>query len=329
VEIDLFQPQDAPGVAALFRAVYGEDYPIKAYYHPELLAHENAEGRIISSVARTPRGEVVGHASLFTSAPNPSLYELGAGGVLPSYRNTAKLLTRMMRHGPRVAAERFGLEAVFGDPVCTHVYSQKICHALGWKTHALEVDLMPANLYDRAADAHGRISATMDFITLKPKPHDVYMPAVYEDALRLLYQGLDDVRQLSVSERAAPAGSATRMESRAFPFAQLVRLAVWETGADLVEVLAEEEDHALGQGAQVIQAWLQLSCPWVGQAVDRLRQRGYFLGGLLPRWFDRDGLLMQRLVGHPHWDNINLEYDRAKTLLALIREDWRKVCKGS
>ncbi len=328
VKIDLFRPQDAPGVAALFRAVYGDDYPIKVYYDPDLLARENATGGMISVVARTPRGEVVGHIALFNSSPNPRQYELGAGGVLSSYRNTSKLLTRMMSYGPRVAAERFGLEAVFGDPVCSHVYSQKICRGLGWITHALEVDLMPADLYGQAAGAEDRISAIVDFITLVSKPHEVYLPAVYEDIFRFLYQGLDDVRHIMISDKSVPVGLATRMQSKVYQFSQLARFTVWEVGADLAEALAREEESVFGQGVRVIQIWLQLSCPWVGQAVEFLRQRGYFLGGLLPRWFDNDGLLMQRLAGHPHWDSINLEYDRARTLLSLVRQDWRQVSAG-
>lgn len=327
VAIDAFRLQDAPGVAALFRVVYDDDYPVKVYYNPDLLARDNAAGKMISVVARTPKGEVVGHIALFGSSPNPRQFELGAGAVLPSYRNTSKLLTRMMSHGPKVAAERFGLEAVFGDPVCTHVYSQKICKGLGWVTHALEIDLMPADLYDKAAGASERISATMDFITLVPRPHEVYLPPVYEQTLRFLYQGLDDLRQIKISDKTAPAGLATRMESKTYEFSQLARLAIWEIGTDLAQALARAEEAALRRGARVIQAWLPLSCPWVGSAVELLRQRGYFIGGLLPRWFDRDGMLMQRLIGQPHWENINLEYDRGKALLSLVRQDWSQVRK--
>lgn len=327
VTVDLFRPEDAAGVVALFRSVYGEDYPVKVYYDPEALARDNAEGDLVSSVARTPRGEIVGHSALFRSAPSPRLYELGAGVVLSSYRNTAKLLTRMMTHGPRVAAERFGLEVVFGDPLCSHVYSQRICHHLGWITHAMEIDLMPAGLYGQQARQGERVSATMDFLAVAPKPHEVFLPPAYLEPLRFLYQGLDDERRLTIAERDIPAGLATRLETRMFPFAQLARLAVWEAGNDLAEALDREEAAAAGGGARVMQVWLRLSCPWVGRAVDLLRGRGYFLGGLLPRWFDEDGLLMQRMEHEPHWHNINLEYDRAKSVLALVREDWGKVHK--
>ncbi|MBI4800549.1 MAG: hypothetical protein HY794_17815 [Desulfarculus sp.] len=328
VEIDLFRAEDAPGVAALFKAVYGDDYPVKTYYDAELLARENAQGRIISSVVRTPRGEVVGHNALFNSAPNPKLYESGAGVVLPSYRNTAKLFTRMVDHGPRVTAQRFGIEAVFADPLCTHVYSQKLCHGLGFTTHALELDMMPARLYDQKADGEARVSAIMDFVTLVPKPHAVYLPAVYQDALRFFYEGLDDTRQLKVSREDMPPGAGTRIESTVYEFANLARLAVWEAGADLLQALAREEEAAAGRGVRVIQLWLRLSCPWVGQVVDLLRGRGYFLGGLLPRWFDEDGLMMLGMSHRPHWESIRLEFERAKTLVSLVREDWQQVRGG-
>jgi hypothetical protein len=328
VEVDLFRAEDAPGVAALFRAVYGEGYPIKVYYDPDLLTQENAAGRIISSVVRTPRGDVVGHNALFNSAPNPKLFESGAGVVLSSYRNTAKLFTRMVDHGPKVTAQRFGLEAVFADPLCTHVYSQKLCHGLGFITHALELDMMPARLYDPKADESSRVTSIMDFVTLVPKPHVVYLPAVYQDALHFLYEGLDDTRHLEISREAMPPGAGTRIESTVYEFAQLARLAVWEAGTDLLPALAREEEAAASRGVRVMQLWLRLSCPWVGQVVDLLRQRGYFLGGLLPRWFDEDGLMMLGMSHQPHWDGIRLEFDRAKTMVEFVRQDWQKVRNG-
>ena len=58
---DLFRPEDAEGVVHLFKTVYGEEYPIKTFIDPKLLIEENAAGRTISSVARTPKGEIVGH----------------------------------------------------------------------------------------------------------------------------------------------------------------------------------------------------------------------------------------------------------------------------
>ena len=76
------------------------------------------------------------------------------------------------------------------------------------------------------------------------------------------------------------------------------------------------------------QVWLKPGFPRVGAAVNMLREQGYFLGGLLPRWFDHDGLLMQKLFCPPDWEGIRLHTDRAKTILELVREDRDRVTGG-
>jgi hypothetical protein len=79
----------------------------------------------------------------------------------------------------------------------------------------------------------------------------------------------------------------------------------------------------------VIQVWSKLSWPWIGEVVGELRSRGYFLGGILPQWFDEDGLLMQKVLKRPDWGGISLYTDRAKHLLSLVREDWDRGQTGA
>ncbi|BBO91339.1 MFS transporter [Desulfosarcina ovata] len=55
-----FEPKDANGVARLFRAVYGDGYPVRTYVEPDLLIRENAAMRVVSSVVRTPGGDIDG-----------------------------------------------------------------------------------------------------------------------------------------------------------------------------------------------------------------------------------------------------------------------------
>lgn len=64
IEIDFYRVEDAPGIARLFRQVYGEGYPIRTCYLPDQLIEENAAGHIISCVARTAAGEVLSEKGL-------------------------------------------------------------------------------------------------------------------------------------------------------------------------------------------------------------------------------------------------------------------------
>jgi hypothetical protein len=74
-----------------------------------------------------------------------------------------------------------------------------------------------------------------------------------------------------------------------------------------------------------LQASVNLTIPWAGKAVDTLRDMGYFFGGALPRWFDGDGFLMQKLLCAPDFDSIQLVSDFAKNLLSVIKADWHRV----
>jgi len=323
-EFDLFRPEDAEGVSQLFRTVYGDGYPIKTFIDPKLLIQENASGRTISSVARTPKGDIVGHNALFRSAPYDRIYESGSGAVHPHYRGGKGIFTGLIAHGFDVGPKRFVIETIYGESVCNHVFTQKTMARLSTIEHAIEIDLMPVEAYEKEKSAAGRVAAILGFRTLKPKPHTVYLPAVYEESMRFIYSGLDDDRDFVLSKGEWPSSTKTEIKTQVFDFAQVARLAVHETGADFKSALDEQEKAVREKGVTVLQVWLKLSWPWAGQVVDLLRKKGYFLGGILPRWFDVDGMLMQKVIGKPNWEGIQLYFDRAKRILELIKKDWEK-----
>jgi hypothetical protein len=326
-EVDLFRPEDAEGVSRLFRTVYGDGYPIQKFLKPELLIEENATGRTISSVARTPNGDIVGHNALFRSAPYERIFESGAGLVHPSYRGGKGIFTRLGVHGQEVAAKEFDIELIYGEPVCNHPFAQKATASIGWITHAIEVDLMPASAYKKEKSAKGRVTSLLDFKTLRPKPHTVYLPAVYEEGMQFIYSGLDDDRNFSLSKDELPPTTRTEIKTQVFDFAQVARLAVHEAGTDFKSAFDEQEKSICEKRMVVIQVWLKLSWPWISRVVDSLRERGYFLGGILPRWFDVDGILMQKIIGKPNWEGIQLYSDRAKKILELVKAAWEQKSK--
>ena len=324
-EVRLFRGEDAEGVARLFMSVYGREYPIRAYVEPKRLTEENRSLRIISSVAVTPHGEVVGHNAIFRSAPHPGIYESGAGLVHMKYRGGKGIFTEMVAHGVRDLAPRFGLAGVHGESVCNHVFTQKMLRHLGSRVHAVEVDLMPAAAYRREESADGRVAALHEHITLQPKPHRVFIPPAYREEFDYIYQGLEDEREVMPAGLGLLPGTASRIEESYFDFARVARLIVREAGADFPVSIEKTEASLALRGAYVIQVWLPLQWPWVGEAVGVLRSRGYFLGGLLPRWFDTDGMMMQKIAGRPDWEGIRIEFDRARRLLEMVREDWERT----
>ncbi|MCD6533902.1 MAG: hypothetical protein J7L25_07475 [Deltaproteobacteria bacterium] len=322
-QVDHFKPEDAEGVASLFRSVYGDNYPIRAYIDPELLKTENAAGRIISSVAKTPNGDIIGHNALYQSAPYKKIYESGAGVVHADYRGGHGIFTDMVTHGFEVGKQQFGVELVYGETVCNHIFTQKLGHKIGFVTRAIEVDLMPAAAYSKEKSAKGRVSTTLNFKTLKAHPHTIYLPPLYEQQLRFIYETLDDQRTFILANQSLPKSVKTQLKTEVFSFANVARIAVMENGSDFAETLKEEEQRLLKEGVEIFQVWLNLASPDVGAAAAILKQSGYFLGGILPRWFDTDGLLMQKIKGKPNWEEMQIHFDDDRKIVEMVRADWQ------
>jgi hypothetical protein len=327
VVIDFFRPEDAPGIVDLFREVYGDNYPIKLYYDPDTLIRANAVEDCCSIVARNESDRVVGVTHVIRSSPYEGVCESAAGLVLRAYRSHGInnrlqwfLFHRWTPSKPRVVG-------IFGEPVCQHIHLQKNWHDLGAVEMGIELALVPAATFAGEKDGLGRVACLAAYRSVIQRPHRIYLPIVYTRALQFLYTGLDEPRFFSPSSEPLPQERRTEYQTKIFDFASVARVIFLEIGADL-EVSAERMEQDVRQhGAEVIQVWLKLGSPWVGAAVDVFRNNGYFLGGVLPRWFDDDGLVLQKLFCTPCWEGIKLYTSRAKSILEIVRKDREGIMK--
>jgi hypothetical protein len=324
IEIDFFRIEDAPGIARLFREVYGETYPIRTYYLPDQLIEENAAGHIISSVARTPAGEVVGHNALVLMYPATHLYENAAGAVLPAFRGQG-VFPDLFKHTLVNTSKRFYIEGIVGEPVCSHTHVQKMSLQLDFKESGLEVDLMPASAYGVDSGASNRVSVLLGFFMLKPRTQTVQIPMAYRDELEYLYAGLHVERTFVFSSSDLPTEGNSQGSIRVFELAQVARIAIDCIGPDFDQFIVLLKSEAREKGIVIFQVWLPLASPFTSVATDILRGHGYFLGGVLPCGRNGDGLLMQKVSQEPDWESIALYSERARRIGEMIRCDWKSV----
>ncbi|OQX08678.1 MAG: hypothetical protein BWK76_23275 [Desulfobulbaceae bacterium A2] len=323
--VEPFRHVDGEGVAHLFTEVYGDKYPFQMVYHREELIRAVDEGACFPFCVRTASGRVIGYGSLYRSAPFPGIYEFGQGLVSPDFQGAGlgRLLFEFVEgYLPTLP----GAQVYFGEAVCNHTHTQKAGANIKTIETGLEIDLMPGYVYGAGENAPKRVAAVDMFRTFVPRPHIVYLPEVYEDIMRSIYEGFDDGRTLCLSLDAHQAG-ATKMSTRVFDFAQVARISVPVAGEDFLDCLEEEERCLRGRNIRVTQVWLSLASPAIGRAVDALRMRGYFFGAVCPRWFDDDGLLMQRIDGEPDWGNVRLYSPRTEKIFGVIHEDWQSVAR--
>jgi hypothetical protein len=321
--VDGFKPQDAKGIANLFYAVYGADYPFEMYYFPERIIEENRNGNIYSVVARTPKGDVIAHGALYRSSPPyESLYEIGQYLVLKGYRDTFAAFKINQYIGEKLT-ERIRPEGIFGEAVCNHMATQKSSALIGMKDVALEVGLMPADAYKKEQSAAGRVSCLIQFRSFHDRRHEVFIPPVYQRQIEYILNDLGIDRVLTLSMADVPADSRSEVSAKFFEFAGVARGNVARAGADFDMVMNNFEKQAEKSNIVVLQLFLNLAKPWIGKAVEMLRDRGFFFAGYVPRWFDADGLLLQKLRVMPDFEGAALYSRKAKQIREYVQTDWK------
>lgn len=318
-----FRPEDALGVAQAYHDAYGDAFPLDYVYDPEELTRRNATGELHTMVARTPRGEVVGLFGLFRPAPNPSVREAGQLIVLKSYRkrNVASALNvEALDHMPL----RLGLPVIFCEAVSNHVASQHLSEVQGMAFTGLEVECMPPRASAKADEAVRNVSLLMMFKVFAKSACAVHLPGAYRAFCEAVYAELGLPR--TIRPGATPVGDTVVASRFVLPQTGLVRQTVQRCGEDLAELAAASEATAGDRG--VVQVYLNIGDAGAPQAVEVLRDRGYFFAGLLPSWFGADGLAMQKVGQEPDWEAIQVCSPKAEAARNMVREDFKRVWKS-
>lgn len=325
--LDFFRPRDADDIAALFRMVYGEGYPVRAYYDPTAICRQNESRELISVVARTLDNRVVAHVGACRSAPNPGLYECGMGLVDPDHRK-AGLISELLRITFLDAPRRFPMDGIWGEAVTNHTYVQQAVGQLGAVTTGVEVDLMPAEAYLQEKSAGGRVASMTCFLNAGPLPAmTLFVPEALLPDISFFYSGLGLERRFSSNPDRADAQGDTLFASQYFDFARVVRTTISKAGADPASKVHEIESR-YDSRALVYQFWVDLSDPGAARAILTLREKGFFMGGVVPLWNGGDAFLMQKILQRPDWDSIRVYGDRGREILDRVRQDWERDARS-
>jgi hypothetical protein len=105
--------------------------------------------------------------------------------------------------------------------------------------------------------------------------------------------------------------------------AQYVIATFMEIGSDIADKITELDVFGNEKGARSLVLNLPLGCPHVGAAVKALKERGFFYGGVMPRWYaDCDSLIMQKLYGGDvQWDKTKLFSEKILAIVKDIKND--------
>ena len=322
LDIERFRAGDGPSLVELFRTIYGGEYPSPSVYDANHLIEANRTGKMISVVARDVEGRVVGHLALVESAPFAGALEVAQGLVHPQYRGIG-LLSRLMSSVVAEAERIPNCAALFSTAVCNHVMSQRSLESCGFADTAFEIDYAPARLFAHERSSNGRVATLFQSRTLRPSPElSVYLPRAYASAIIGIFKASGDLRRYLNPRQNLPLPQESDAAITDIAPLDVMRLTVTCAGDDLDTQVDELERQAGHEGRAVAQVLVDMSTPTVDAAVETLRRRGFWFGGVLPRYMNADALLMQKTMACPDFTEIKAHSETARQLLQFVEADW-------
>lgn len=324
-KIRLMRDSEAPAVVDLYRAVYGDHFPVKEMYDSQFIIQQQEKGLMYRVVAVDKSDKVLAcHAMYRLEEAYPRLYEVGQGMSLLEFRG--KGLSNVLEgYIVKVLLPAVGIEECWGEVVTNHVYTQRSAYKAGARETGIEFDVMPAESYEAEKSATGRVSVVVFSVAFKEKPHTIYLPAPYAELLPKMYDHGKRKRQFELRMQALSAGIQTRYAETFIASAGLLRISIFEAGQDASDIVDGLVQKYMAAGAEVFQVFLPLDKSWSGALTETLNRRGFFYAAVVPRWFDADGLLLQRLSKPTQYDELHIDSDFSKDLLKFIIQDRTRV----
>jgi len=311
-------------VPVLFRKVYGDEYLHKEVYNPKALWQQIQTGNLMAVLAYSPSGLPVGYVALGRLQSNPRLWEEQALIVDPAYNDSgiaiplAEYFTKKENH------RNIDIDGIFSYAVCHHYFTQIICAKAGWNDCFLMLDYINKSLYTRQPNAD-RVACVMMYAEFIEQKDITYLPQCYEKSIRQIARSLYS-RNFQIGEKPLPADTITSWEDVGHMPTGNRQIAVRDIGADWSDIVVAILDQAHLHKIISLQIILNMACPCIDAAVTILRKQGFFFGGLAPRWFGSDAILMQRILDkEPDYAAIKLYTRTGKNLLAAVRTDQQTI----
>jgi anti-sigma regulatory factor (Ser/Thr protein kinase) len=319
-------------IARVMYRAYAFSYPIDDFYLPQRIRELNREGHVLSVVAVSEQGEVVGHYALDVQGfgqfglKQPLTGEIGKAVVDPAHRSRG-LMERMRSFIETCSRER-GLVSVFSEPTMAHPFSQRTNERLGARACAMLVALVGVKMELQSIEGSSRARTSLMFYfqPFGPQPsRRVYLPPHHRDILARTYAGCGI--EIEALEAPQTLAGESVLDAQYVGMADFGNIAVHQVGADIAGALRDSVRNLVRRaGARVIFLGLRLDDPGCPAACVEAERLGFFYAGLSPLFDDgHDVLRLQYIEEDIDVDALQAEGPFGREIAAWVKAERRRV----
>ncbi len=273
-----YKSGDEVWIPKLIYKNYGYTYFKDTFYYPEKIAQKERSGEILSVVAEVDE-KIVGHFAL-VRVPNSNIAEIGIAVVDPAYKGMG-IMKEMFKLLLQKARE-LGLDALFGEAVTFHPYSQRANARFGFATTALllgEVHQMVRLKGHKYPFRQRRGAVALEYKIFAKRHKSITLPARYEGIARKSYE-LCQV-PYTLTKRTAP-NDADELALEHNPSFAITTIVIEQASVSFEDAFKRLFDRAIAKHPDMIYADINIErIGEIESVVRTLRAYGFFYAGII------------------------------------------------
>ena len=320
-----FREGDEVWIPKLIYKNYGYTYFKDIFYYPEKILQKEKEGKILSIIAQVDN-KIVGHFAL-VRLQDANIAEIGIAVVDPAFKGMGimkEMFTLLLQK-----AKEIGLDAVFGEAITFHPYSQRANARFGFVTTALllgDIHQMVRLKGHKYPFRQKRGAVALEYKLLKDFQKTLAIPSQYRQMIQDTYKLLN----IPYNEREAQGFGKTNISLEHNALFAITTLVIDGIGQDFEKILKIRFEQAIAKHPDMIYADINLeTIHSTEEVVQSLREFGFFYAGVVPlRRRGYDYFRMQfEASENIEEENIVCYSDFCKTLHSFILKDKEEVYK--
>jgi N-acetylglutamate synthase-like GNAT family acetyltransferase/anti-sigma regulatory factor (Ser/Thr protein kinase) len=326
IEVREFHEGDEEGIAHLIYKNYGYSYVKDLFYYPHKILEYH--GKKFYSIIAEAQGNIIGHFA-FLLVPDSSIAEVGIVVVDPLFKGRG-IMNRMMELILK-KAESIGLDAVFGEAIMYHTFSQKSNLSHGFSESALMLGRTPVDITienNELTKSYKRGSVLVGYRFFHKKKKKLYLPEIYKEIIKETYAnaGIPFKRRKAKKTNIPPHVFLTYEFD---PPLNIGKIRVDAYGKDFNQKFLHLVSQLRSKHCDMIYVDVSLErIPNINKVIRIINGRGFFYSGVMFLAHNKGDYLRLQLK---HSDKIGTKNylcysDFCKHLNSYIKED-EKRCK--
>jgi len=326
IEVREFQEGDEEGVARLIYKNYGYSYVKDLFYYPDKILEYH--GKKFYSIIAEVQGNIIGHFA-FLLVPDSTVAEVGIVVVDPLFKGRG-IMNRMMELVLK-KAESVGLDAVFGEAIMYHTFSQKSNLSHGFSESALMLGRTPVDITienNELTKTYKRGSVLVGYRFFHKRKKKLYLPEIYKEFIEQTYTnaGIPFKRKKAKKTKIPPHVFLTYEFD---PPSNIGKIRVDAYGKDFNQKFLHLVSQLRSKHCDMIYVDVSLErIPNIDKVIRIINKRGFFYSGVMFLIHHKGDYLRLQLK---HSDKIGTKNymchsDFCTQLMTYIKKD-EKRCK--